>query len=205
MSPKRAGEPELGPSYAFYRQLIDLGYQTVVGVDEVGRGALAGPVVVAAVEVRQFVDGVNDSKAIARAQRELLAQLLRSNCAQIKFGIASNQEIDQLGMGEALRLAYRRSLASITAELVLTDHYSLDAPHKYIRATKGEALFYPVAAASIMAKTYRDQLMRAYSRFYPQYSWEKNAGYATATHRQSIKDYGSSTLHRESFLSRIIN
>lgn len=117
----------------------------------------------------------------------------------IRFGQASCQEIDTLGMAAALRIAYERALQGVTADLVLTDHIKLPTNHRFIRATLGDSLFYPVAAASIIAKTYRDQLMRAYHAFYPEYGWESNVGYGTAFHFEALQQHGYSPLHRTSF------
>lgn len=200
MSPRLAKLPPTTPNYDLFLELRKLGYPRIVGVDEVGRGALAGPVVVAAVEVGPFVDGVRDSKVVAKTQRAKIAELIHQCCLQVQFGQASNAEIDNLGMSAALSLAYSRALAAIQADLVLTDHYSLPTDHKFIRATKGDSLFYPVAAASIVAKVYRDQLMAVYARLFPAFLWEKNAGYGTYAHQNAIQEHGATNLHRQTFL-----
>jgi len=197
--PPKLKKPLAAPKYSLFRELQNLGYRSIIGVDEVGRGALAGPVVVAAVEVKRCLDGITDSKLLAKSQRTNLAQLLHQDCLRIRFGTASNQEIDQIGMKEALRRAYSRALKTLKADLVLTDHYSLPTDHRFIRATHGDSLFYPVAAASIVAKVHRDQLMSIYHRFYPDYHWDQNAGYATKSHRHAIQELGFCPLHRTSF------
>lgn len=168
-------------------------------MDEVGRGALAGPVVVAAVQIVAEVDGVTDSKQIPKCLHGPLADKLKNACSMVRFGQASNTEIDRLGISVALALAYERALNGLKADLVLTDHYNLPTNHRFIRATKGDSLFYTVAAASIIAKTYRDLLMSTYGRFFPVYSWAKNAGYGTKAHIDAIQQHGQTPLHRQSF------
>jgi ribonuclease HII len=176
-----------------------LGYQSIIGVDEVGRGALAGPVVVAAVEMSTAVHGTMDSKQIPKQIRIDISNQLHRSCRKIRFGQATNREIDELGMTVALSLAYQRALADINCDLVLTDHYSLPTSHRFIRATKGESLFLPVAAASIVAKVYRDQLMNVYHHFFPAYEWVSNVGYGTGRHLQAIAELGQTPLHRKTF------
>lgn len=175
------------------------GYLTIIGVDEVGRGALAGPFVVAAVEITIHIPGVRDSKQIAKENRTDIARLLLQNSSFIRVGQASNNEIDTLGMTRALTLAYTRTLEGVNADLVLADHYSIPTNHRFLRATKGDSLFYPVAAASIVAKAYRDQLMSVYHHFFPGYNFASNVGYGTAEHRQAITEHGTTPLHRRSF------
>lgn len=184
-------------------KLHDQGYQTIIGVDEVGRGALAGPIIVVATQITTGISGVADSKQIPKKRRTLIARELKRYCSLIRFGHASNSEIDRFGVSQALKLAYARALNNLEADIVLTDHYDLPTRHRYIRATKGDSLFFPVAAASIIAKTYRDQLMTAYHHFFPDYDWAGNAGYGTEKHIDAIRKLGQSPLHRRSFMQRI--
>jgi len=187
------------PNPKFLKELKAFGYQRIIGIDEVGRGALAGPIVVSAVEIYQPIDAVNDSKLLSAGMRQKIAEQISRRSEQISFGQASNDEIDQLGLAAAQRLAYQRCLEFIEFDLVLTDYYVLK-DIKHIKAIKGDQLFYPVAAASIMAKVYRDQLMRTYHHFHPGFGWDKNVGYGTSEHLRFIKSAGSSPLHRISFL-----
>lgn len=188
------------PKLNFIQQLAKFGYRRIVGVDEVGRGAIAGPVVVAAVELPVFVDGINDSKLLDRQTRTEISHHIRRLALQISFGAASEKEIDQLGLTAALALAYDRALTHCQSDLILTDNYRLKNL-AHIKTIKGDQLFYPVAAASIVAKVLRDQQMSVYHRFYPEYGWCDNAGYGTAFHKQAVKKYGASPLHRQLFLS----
>lgn len=187
------------PRHQFIKDLQLLGYEKIVGIDEVGRGALAGPLVVAAVEIYKPIDGINDSKLLSVRQRELLADLIKQHAIQIAFGSASNDEIDQLGLSAAQKLAYQRCLDRLEFDLVLTDNYGLE-PIKYLKAIQGDSLFYPVATASIVAKVYRDQLMSVYHQAHPEYCWRQNAGYGTPAHQKALDAIGPSPLHRKSFL-----
>jgi len=188
------------PSYQFLRSLYRLGYRRIVGVDEVGRGALCGPICVAAVELTKKVAGVTDSKLVAAHRRTSLCKLIKRAASQISLGWVSHREIDRFGVTKALGLAYERALEGIEADLILTDHYRLPATKRFLKAAKGDRLFYPVAAASIVAKVCRDQLMKVYSLQFPQFGWGQNVGYDTAYHRQAIISYGPTQLHRQSFL-----
>lgn len=173
----------------------------IVGLDEVGRGALAGPIVVAAIEINVVLPNVCDSKRLSVVSRTELTPLLIANATQVSLGQASNDEIDSIGITQAQELAYARALENINADLFLTDFVRLPKKYKTIRAVKGDSLFYPVAAASIIAKTYRDQLMKSYGRFFPQYYWQTNVGYSTANHKRKIDEIGPSPLHRKTYLN----
>lgn len=173
--------------------------ERVVGLDEVGRGALAGPVVVAMVEITARINGVRDSKQLTARSREYLAEQIIRKSRQLSIGLATNADIDRLGLTAALEKAYANSLENVKADLFLTDAWHL--PNRpCLRAIKGDQLFYQVAAASIVAKVYRDQLMRVYDRFFPNYGWKSNVGYGTPEHRKALEAIGPSSLHRQSFL-----
>src|SRR3990167_4278265 len=167
------------PRHQFIKEVQSLGYEKVIGIDEVGRGALSGPIIVAAVEIYVPIVGINDSKLLSARRRVLLANQITQSSRQLSFGQASNNEIDRLGLSAALELAYQRCLEHMIFDLVLTDFYTLKGL-RHIKAIKGDQLFYPVAAASVVAKVYRDQLMAVYHHFHPRYSWQKNAGYGTS-------------------------
>lgn len=190
------------PEFLFVERLGKAGFKRIVGLDEVGRGSLAGPLVVAAVELTLEIADIDDSKRLNPSQRASLAAKIHRGAKQIRFGQVSNKEIDELGLTGAQRLAYQRSLELIDADLILTDNYYPPIASRCLSAVRGDQLFYPVAAASIVAKVYRDQLMKLYDRFFPAYLWESNVGYATAQHLQALKMHGLSPLHRESFLTR---
>lgn len=196
--------PYTKPELALSKDLAKhFGFKRIVGLDEVGRGALAGPLVVAAVEILVDLPGLTDSKALSEKNRVELARLIIIEARQVALGIVSNLEIDQLGLTAAQTLAYQRALQNVSADLYLTDFIKLPIAAKSIRAPKGESLFYPIAAASILAKTYRDQLMRSYHKFLPYYHWQTNVGYGTFSHYAAIKQHGNSALHRQSFIKEI--
>ena len=157
---------QLLPTLIEENTLWKRGYSHVLGIDEVGRGALAGPVVVAAVEIYRPIVGINDSKLLSANKRVLLARQITQESQQLSFGQASNIEIDKLGLSAALELAYMRCLERMVFDLVLTDNYHL-SNLPYIRSIKGDQLFYPVSAASIVAKVFRDQVMSVYHSFHP--------------------------------------
>lgn len=180
----------------------EFGYQKIVGIDEVGRGAIAGPLVVAAVELTDFIPDIKDSKQIIKHKREEIADLIHKSSNQISIGVVSADYIDNFGMSRALSLAYERALADIRADLVLTDNYRLDTKHKHIKVVKGDDLFYVTSAASIVAKVFRDQLMNVYHQMYPQYKWSNNSGYGTGEHFNSINRFGITLLHRKTFINK---
>jgi ribonuclease HII len=179
----------------------------VAGVDEVGRGPLAGPVVACAVimppDVRA-IRGVDDSKQLSREERERLARLIWARAVAVALGAASAREIDRLNIFQATVLAMRRALArlAITPHHVLVDGNplrTLGVPHRAV--VGGDARCYSVACASIVAKVTRDRLMRALGHRHPEYSWTQNVGYATAAHLAGIELHGISPHHRRRFWS----
>ncbi len=195
-------KPQPRPNFELVLDLNSLGYQRIIGLDEVGRGALAGPLVVAAIELNIKILGVDDSKNLSSKKRELLAAKIKKNCKQISIGQVSSKEIDQLGLSKAQRLAYERALSQVNGDIFLTDYYSINN-RPFIKAVKGDRLFYPVAAASIVAKVFRDKLMQNLSQEFSDYSWDKNVGYGTKKHLEVIKKIGLTPHHRKSFIKKI--
>lgn len=201
------------PTFEFERQLWQQGCAHVVGIDEVGRGALAGPVVIGAVCFDQShvpIVGVHDSKLLSAKQREDVVEKIKAaaNCWQI--GQASVEEIDRFGIVPATMMAITRALQKFST----LDHILMDGkpftskniammrqwptpPFSYI--VKGDQLSYSIAAASIVAKVFRDQLMRELALTHSHYSWEKNVGYGTKKHLQSIRKFGLTPQHRLAF------
>ena len=190
---------KIRPSWPFYLSLKNLGFEKIIGVDEVGRGALAGPIVVAAVEINYLLPDITDSKLLTKKQRENLSDLIRENAVQIAIGEATNEEIDEIGLAKAQTLAYQRALDQIKADLVLTDFVHLEN-HRYLTSTKGDQLFYPVAAASIVAKVHRDRQMTDLHSQFPDYDWKNNVGYGTSKHLLTINKLGPSKWHRKTWL-----
>jgi ribonuclease HII len=177
----------------------------LAGVDEVGRGPLAGPVVACAVIMppdARAIRGVDDSKQLPRAERERLAQLIRSRALAVGLGAASRREIDRLNIYHATVLAMQRALArlSVAPHHVVVDGIPLRAlgvPHRAV--VGGDARCYSVACASIVAKVTRDRVMRALGVRHPEYHWSHNVGYATAAHIAGIDQHGITAHHRRRF------
>jgi len=160
-------------------------------------------VVVAAVELYRPIEGIADSKLVTKTDRERLNNLICQQAVTFSYGQASAAEIDRLGIAPALALAYERALETIKADLYLTDFIRLPNK-KNLRAIKGDQLFYPVAAASIVAKVYRDSLMAELHQNQPEYDWVNNVGYGTKKHFDAITKHGPSSLHRQSFLTKFM-
>lgn len=179
---------------------------TEAGVDEAGRGCLAGVVVAAAVILPKDYTHtwLTDSKKLSKKQRENLRIEIEREAVSIGIGSALPEEIDQINILQASILAMHRAidLLAVSPELLLIDgKYFKPAYHFTMHQciTKGDSLFLSIAAASIIAKTERDRLMETLAQTYPHYGWEKNAGYPTKAHYEAIKNYGITPLHRKSF------
>jgi ribonuclease HII len=175
------------------------------GLDEVGRGCLAGPVVAAAVILPKDFEHelLNDSKQLSKAQRNILRQEIIDAALDWAIAEVSNQEIDQINILKASFLAMHRAIDQLTYR---PEHLLVDGnrftPYPFIPHTcivKGDTLFMSIAAASILAKTYRDDLMEQLSLEYPHYQWAQNVGYPTPAHRRAIREHGSCCHHRLSF------
>lgn len=173
------------------------------GVDEAGRGPLAGPVVAAAVILKRDVNLllVNDSKKLTPKRRIEALEEIKSNSISIGIGVASPIEIDELNILNATKLAMTRAIDNldIKPELILIDYVKINTDIKSISITKGDQLSLSIAAASIIAKTYRDNLMNDYHIKYPEYGFNKHMGYPTKKHLEAIKTYGVTPIHRRAF------
>ena len=172
------------------------------GCDEAGRGCLAGPVVAAAVILDKDKDypELNDSKQLTEKKRMLLRDLVMQEALSYGVGIVSPQEIDKINILNASFLAMHRALdqLKLQPELLLIDGNRFN-PYKKVKhvcIVGGDAKYQSIAAASILAKTTRDLMMKEYDEQYPQYNWKKNKGYPTLEHKQAIADYGTTPLHR---------
>ena len=181
------------------------GYARIVGVDEVGRGPLAGPVVACAILLPddcRDIHGVGDSKAISAKERERLAECIKDIAVCIGVGAASVTEIDRVNIYQATAIAMRRAIARIPGphDLLLVDgspFAALGLPHRAV--VKGDATCLSIACASIIAKVTRDRLLRALDRRYPWYGWATNAGYGTPGHLAALFEHGATAHHRRSF------
>jgi ribonuclease HII len=196
------------PDLTFEHNLWQEGYSHLAGIDEAGRGAWAGPVSAAAVIFHQMntlpedLAGLNDSKKLKPHQREKLAIEIKKTAAGWGIGFASSDEVDELGILPATKLAMQRALCSLgdSPEYLLVDYVSLpDNPTPQMALVKGDARSVSIAAASILAKTARDHVMCEQDAMFPGYHWSANKGYGTAAHQQAIQDLGLSPIHRRSF------
>ena len=197
-----------GPHFDFEREALAAGCRWVAGVDEVGRGPLAGPVGVAAVilDPHDLPEGLDDSKVLPEATREALRPIILARAVSVSVAFASAEEIDRFNIrGATLRLMARAVAAlHVRPDLVLID--GRDIPDGLICPARpiigGDALSMSIAAASIVAKTTRDALMRNLGRDYPAYGFGDHAGYATAFHRSALAAHGPCPYHRRSFRLR---
>ncbi len=176
----------------------------VAGVDEVGRGPLAGPVVTAAVilDSRHVIDGLADSKRLTEKKRQQLDQLIRQHAVSFSIGQADVDEIDQLNILQATMLAMQRAVAGLTIrpDKVLVDGNRVPAfSCKAEAIVGGDGLVAEISAASIIAKVYRDSMMNDLHHQYPQYGFDRNKGYPTRMHREALQKYGVTPVHRRSF------
>ena len=193
----------------YERALLEKGYQYIAGVDEVGRGPLAGPVVCSAVimplNADEIIDGVDDSKKISEKKRVKLAEEIKQRAICYSVFEVSEQEIDEINILEATKKGMREALLAleIAPDMVLTDgNMTLDIPFSQKSIVHGDALSYSIGAASIVAKVYRDNLMDEYAKTYPVYGFEKNKGYGTAAHIAAIKEKGLCPIHRRTFTKK---
>jgi ribonuclease HII len=198
----------LYPTLNFENHLWAGGFQTVAGLDEAGRGCWAGPVCAAAVilppqkNILKKLNGVRDSKLMTALQRTKWAEVIKTSALTYGVGFSSNHEIDQIGIMAATRLAMLRALdfLIIQPQFLLLDFIllpSLDLPQAGL--VKGDALSLSIAAASVLAKTARDQLMIEMNKKYPGYGLAQHKGYGTLQHRLALKEIGTSSIHRFSF------
>lgn len=182
-------------------------YKYICGVDEVGRGPLAGPVVCAAVimPLDDIISGVDDSKKLSAKKREELNKLILERAVAYRICRIEPQKIDEINILEATKLCMKQAVEGleISPDIVITDgNMTLDISLPQQSFVKGDALSYTIGAASIIAKVYRDKIMEEYALKYPQYGFERNVGYGTAEHIQAIKQFGLCPEHRRSFTKK---
>ena len=173
----------------------------IAGVDEVGRGCLAGPVIAASVILKKPIKGLMDSKRLSSKKREDLSQIIIENSV-FAIGAANSQEIDQINILQASLLAMQRSLEKLDMQpkKVLVDGNHIFETSIEIEAIVGGDNWIPsISAASIVAKVFRDRLMMAYSKEFPNYGFDKHKGYPTRLHKEMLKKYGLTRIHRRTF------
>ncbi|NLC87248.1 MAG: ribonuclease HII [Clostridiaceae bacterium] len=193
------------------KELYESGIENICGIDEAGRGPLAGPVVVAAVVMPKdsMIEGVNDSKKVSEKRRELLYEQIIKEAISYSVGIIDQKEIDEINILNATKKGLTNAIKGleIKPQRILVDALdkidTLGIP--YTSIIKGDAKCYSIAAASIIAKVTRDRIMRQWDEVYPNYGFEKHKGYGTSAHIAAIKEYGLCPLHRLSFVKNIIS
>ena len=192
----------------FYQDL----YDEIIGIDEVGRGSLCGPVVSCALILKKkiisetFVSEINDSKKLTEKRRQKLSILLKS-FSSFSIGIATSKEIDQMNILNATILSMKRSyikFKGLPNKVKIDGNKIFHLNNKTCFLIKGDQKSISIAAASIVAKTFRDNLMINLSKKYSKYGWEKNKGYGTKKHIEAIRTFGSTPLHRKKFISKIL-
>lgn len=194
------------PTLNFEKELWKKGYLRVCGIDEVGRGSFAGPVVAGAVVFPKDItlpEGITDSKLLKPRQREKLAEEIKKVALCWAVSEVSVRYINKLGIGKATQMAFRKALKLLDkqADFVLIDAFNIKHLNRKRQKAvkKGDRACISIAAASIIAKVYRDKLMKKLSKKYPKYDFSKHKGYGTRFHREAIKKYGLCRLHRKSF------
>lgn len=194
----------------YENKLHENGLKYIAGIDEAGRGPLAGPVVVgvAIMKPESFIEGINDSKKISESKREKLYEQITEEALAWSVGIVTEKEIDDLNILNATKKALERALESLE---IRPDRILVDALEHidtkgipYTSVIKGDAKIYSISAASIIAKVTRDRIMREYDEVYPEYGFAKHKGYGTAAHIEAIKTHGPCPLHRRTFIKNFV-
>ena len=187
----------------YEKELYQAGYQAIAGIDEVGRGPLAGPVVAAAVILPPGckIKGLNDSKKIPKKKHQEIYQAVLDKALAVGIGLIDNEVIDQVNIYEATKLAMKEALSklSLKPDYLLIDAMKLDIDIPQESIIKGDANSLSIAAASIVAKVTRDKLMADYDKEYPGYDFAQNAGYGTKSHLQGLEQNGVTPIHRKTF------
>ena len=197
-------------------ELMDKGYSLIAGVDEVGRGPLAGPVVAAACIFDRDVDivGIDDSKKLSEKKREQFFDEIKDKALAYGIGEASCEVIDEINILEATKLAMRKAIEEADLmlaskgrdkiQIVIFDAIKInDLDKEQMSVIKGDQTYFSIAAASILAKVTRDNLMKEYDKTYPEYGFASNKGYGTKAHYEGIKKAGITEIHRKSFLKNL--
>ncbi len=193
----------------FEKKYYDMGYRYICGIDEVGRGPLAGPVVACAVilPMDERILYLNDSKQVSRKKREELYDIIIEKAVAYGLGISSEQRIDEINILQATYEAMRMAIGnlSVKPDILLNDAVKIpQVDVQQVPIIKGDTLSASIAAASIVAKVTRDRMMGEYEKLYPGYDFENNMGYGSAKHIEAIKKLGPSPIHRKSFIGNFV-
>ena len=189
--------------------LYEEGYKLIAGVDEAGRGPLAGPVVAGAVILPKDCDilYINDSKQLSEKKREELYDVIMEKAVAVGVGIATPQRIDEINILQATYEAMRQAIENlcVTPDILLNDAVTIpQVSIKQVPIIKGDAKSISIGAASIIAKVTRDRMMKEYANIYPEYGFEGHKGYGCASHIDAIKQYGPSPIHRRTFIKNFV-
>lgn len=192
----------------YENQLREKGYRYICGVDEVGRGPLAGPVTCSAVimDLDDLIVGVNDSKKVSKGKREKLFDVILSKAIAVSTVSYPPEKIDEMNILNATKACMADAITSLDVkpDIVIVDALQLDIPYKTFGIIHGDALSYSIASASIVAKVTRDRYMEEVAKIYPQYDFEHNMGYGTAKHIAALKEFGPTEIHRRSFIGNFV-
>lgn len=179
------------------------GFRVIAGIDEVGRGPLAGPVVAASVILPEdvYIPGINDSKKLSKIKREQLSEEIQRKALAVGIGVVDADVIDEINIYQATKKAMNIAVHQLSTfpDYLLIDAMEIDVPITQCSLIKGDARSISIASASIVAKVYRDRLMAEYSKKYPEYHFEKNMGYGTVEHIQALQKFGPTPIHRKTF------
>ncbi len=197
------------PTLKLEESLWKKGFKNIVGLDEAGRGPLAGPVCAGAVIIHspsQVVEGVRDSKQMSEKQREEVFEKIKEKSTAWGVGIVTNVEIDKYGIQKAVKMAMERAMEQVKEKGVDIDYVIADGKnvskiegYPMERITKGDSYHYSISAASVLAKVTRDRIMREEALKYPEYGFEKHVGYGTKFHLEMLSKYGPCEIHRKCF------
>lgn len=194
----------------YENQLLESGNKLIGGIDEAGRGPLAGPVVVAGVIMplgeSDLIDGVNDSKKLSAKKRDKLYDEILAKAIDVQVAVVDNKTIDEINILNATKQGMLQCIEGFSeVDCVLIDAVKLDTSVRTLSIVHGDALSYSIAAASIVAKVTRDRMMEEFDKSYPQYGFPKHKGYGTAAHIAALKQYGPCPIHRRSFIGHFVD
>lgn len=204
------------PNFVFENRLWKKRHRVVAGVDEVGKGCFAGPVVAGCVAFPKGLEigkvRIDDSKKLTPKQREEADKWIKENACAWGVGEASAGQINRLGIKKASEIAFRKAIAKVSPEFLLIDFFFIPfvrglRRRNQLAIVNGDEISYSIAAASIIAKVYRDRLMLNLSKkpMYKKYGWDRNKGYGTKQHQKALKKYGSSRLHRKGYIKNFVS
>jgi ribonuclease HII len=192
----------------YEKKCLDAGFKYICGVDEVGRGPLAGPVTCTAVimPLDDLIQGVNDSKKVSKNKRIKLYDVIMEKAIAVNTVSYDCHQIDEMNILEATKACMRDAIMglSVKPDVVLVDALKLDIPYKTMGIIKGDALSYSIASASIVAKVTRDKFMFEMAEKYPEYDFDNNVGYGTAKHIAALKEFGPTPIHRRTFIKNFV-